>query len=340
MNFKEFYLLNEGGGGGSAFGSLKQANIAADSLNYGKKGPFYPKYIGNGYWQLVVKKKKDDNIVEEVAVPLKIYDRIFIMPGEKPGEALAWMGHDLFKLKKRGGKTIASRKEGTEFKSIKVPHQFKRTKVNKAIVDTLRETLVTEGTLKPIVAASLMGLSSILGTDVKDFSKLNIDKEPKKEMTEVRAVNVNPKLYSEILIKAENDPVMHAIAKHESRFDPKAVGDKHLTNHAYGLFQIRKPALIDVNERFGTSYKEEDLVPKSNLRSDVDKAIKVSIDVYKKYLSRYKMADKTPEEIAKFWNGGPLAKKIGTIEKASVPAKYAKYRSNLDRYWKHVQRFL
>ena len=36
----------------------------------------------------------------------------------------------------------------------------------------------------------------------------------------------------------------------ESGGDPNAVGDKHLTNKAYGVLQIRQPYLDDVNQHY------------------------------------------------------------------------------------------
>ena len=81
------------------------------------------------------------------------------------------------------------------------------------------------------------------------------------------------------------NPILYAITKHESHFDPFAEGDKHLKDHAYGILQIRQPVLTDVNETFGTSYTIDDLVPKSKTVGDITIAVNNSIDIYTKQSS-------------------------------------------------------
>lgn len=343
MNFKQYF--EEAGGGGSAFKSKEDAQRVADDLNLGKKGPFRPKNIGGGYWQLSYIAEKGDVLVEK-NVPMKIFDRIFIMPGDK-GESLVWMGHDLYKMKRsREGKLVASRKENTEFKPIKVPVQFQAKNVKKAIGDSLSQ-VITEDRLRSLLTAGLLGASSMLGTGYREPTreiepvKLAQAANKKEELKKMSSdVNINPKLYSELLVKAAKDPVLYAIVKHESKFDPMAFGDKNLKYHAYGILQIRDPVLIDVNQTFGTNYTTDDVIASSMKKSDIERAVKNSIDVYTKYLKRYKMSDRPAEEIAKFWNGGPLSKKIGVITLSNVPSKYATYRKNIDKYWNTVQTYL
>ena len=343
MNFKEYF--EEAGGGGSAFKSREDAQRVADDLNLGKKGPFKPKDIGGGYWQLTYVTEEGSVLVEK-NVPMKIFDRIFVMPGDK-GESLVWMGHDLYKMKRsKEGELMASRKDKTEFKSIEMPIQFHAKNVKKAIDDSLSK-VITEDKLRSLLTAGMLGASSLLGTGSKEMPR---EIEPAKlaqtankketEMSPVSDVNINPKMYSELLVKAAKDPVLYAIAKHESKFDPMVVGDKHLKDHAYGILQIRNPVLIDVNETFGTKYSVEDVVAHSMKKSDIERAVKNSLDVYAKYLQRYKMSGKPAEEIAKFWNGGPLSKKIGMIALNDVPSKYATYRKNIDKYWSTVETYL
>ena len=44
------------------------------------------------------------------------------------------------------------------------------------------------------------------------------------------------------------------------------IGDKNLSNRAYGLMQVRKPALDDVNEYYNLDFSEKDLLdPRVNL---------------------------------------------------------------------------
>lgn len=56
-----------------------------------------------------------------------------------------------------------------------------------------------------------------------------------------------------------------AVIKNESSYrsliesNENIIGDKNLNLKAYGIMQVRKPAMIDVNSNFKTVYKEDDL---------------------------------------------------------------------------------
>lgn len=54
--------------------------------------------------------------------------------------------------------------------------------------------------------------------------------------------------------------VLTAIVYQESGGDPSAIGDKNLTDRAYGLMQVRRPALEDVNKFLRANYTENDLL--------------------------------------------------------------------------------
>jgi len=102
--------------------------------------------------------------------------------------------------------------------------------------------------------------------------------------------------------KGELDIVLdHLIEVENPGRDVDAVGDKHLTHKAYGILQIRKPYLDDVNKIAGTSYTIKDM-------KDPDKARWAA----KVYLNHYgdKYEGKTGnvptlEVYARIHNGGP-----------------------------------
>ncbi len=88
----------------------------------------------------------------------------------------------------------------------------------------------------------------------------------------------------------------------ESGGDHAAVGDRNMTNKAYGILQIRKPYLDDVNRVYHTSLTMDD-VRKSQLVSRW-----VAIHYLKHYGKRYqRLTGKVPtyEIYARIHNGGP-----------------------------------
>lgn len=81
-----------------------------------------------------------------------------------------------------------------------------------------------------------------------------------------------------------------------------AEGDKGLINHAYGCLQIRKGAVTDVNQVWGTSYQPQDFLNNRPL----------SIKALETYWNRYATEKRigrpvTNEDRARIWNGGPNA---------------------------------
>jgi hypothetical protein len=87
---------------------------------------------------------------------------------------------------------------------------------------------------------------------------------------------------------------------HESGGKDDAVGDKNLDNWAYGPLQIRQPVITDVNRRYGTKYRPEQMLGNRAL----------SIEVAKKYWAIYATRkalghEPTSVDRAGIWNGGP-----------------------------------
>ena len=108
------------------------------------------------------------------------------------------------------------------------------------------------------------------------------------------------------------DPAfVQAIALAESGNDPYKVGDLKLTNHAYGIFQIRLPVLKDVNETYHTRFTIDDIRPLDKSDKERVKSIKNSVMVMRMYLERYGKhyehvtgLKPTMETMARMWNGG------------------------------------
>ena len=117
------------------------------------------------------------------------------------------------------------------------------------------------------------------------------------------------------------DPALAmAIAEKESNFKTDAIGDKHLKNKAYGAFQVRKPALTDINQTYGTNFSEQDML-------DPTKAAQAGVMYMALQRDRYGAQNNT--EIARMFNGGPTGnRKTSTIGYgADVTKKMANYAS-------------
>jgi hypothetical protein len=95
--------------------------------------------------------------------------------------------------------------------------------------------------------------------------------------------------------------VIAILAMIESSNQPNAIGDN---GKAIGILQIHRSVVKDVNRIYGTNYKwPEDCKDKEKAK-----------DICFKYLSYYGK-DKTPEQLARIWNGGPN----GHNSKATIP---------------------
>jgi hypothetical protein len=106
------------------------------------------------------------------------------------------------------------------------------------------------------------------------------------------------------------DKLIYAIAVVESNLDSSAVGDTNLENKAYGILQIRQPAIDDFNRWHGTGYRAEDCLDNTTL----------SVMVCRSYLRHYgteeRLGDQwTIESLARIWNGGPNGYKKQSTEK-------------------------
>ena len=95
-----------------------------------------------------------------------------------------------------------------------------------------------------------------------------------------------------------NKDFVMSIAQKESNMDPMAIGDKNLEHKAYGIMQVRKPAMDDVNKIYGTEYTESDLM-------DLNPQAIAEVGVGYLAAARDKYGAKTFFDVAAMYNGGP-----------------------------------
>lgn len=96
------------------------------------------------------------------------------------------------------------------------------------------------------------------------------------------------------------DRFFKALASIESNNNPNAVGDMHLAHHAYGIYQIRQPAVDDVNRVFGSSYKAEDAVRPAVAAFLASRYCLLLA----KWWRSHHTEELTPVLLARMWNGG------------------------------------
>lgn len=120
------------------------------------------------------------------------------------------------------------------------------------------------------------------------------------------------------------DETMEVLKYVESEHDPEALGDfRGETPTAFGILQIRKIAIDDVNRIYGTSYTVQDAFD-----------IKCSEEIFKLYTSHWALKVKkrsgrkaTTADIVRIWNGGPR----GYLKNSTkwYLKKFLNYRKNL-----------
>ena len=108
----------------------------------------------------------------------------------------------------------------------------------------------------------------------------------------------------------------------ESGGDKAAVGDKHLSNRAYGIMQIRKPYLTDVNRIAGTNYT---LKRVANSEALSRWCVVTYVKHYGKRYTRLTGKPLTIEVASRLHNGGPNGWK-----KRSTDAHWIKVRNHME----------
>ena len=119
---------------------------------------------------------------------------------------------------------------------------------------------------------------------------------------------------------------LRGIAQVESSGRAYAIGDKRLKNHAYGLYQIRKPLLIDFNHSTKSSFTERDML-------DPAKAYKVASWAFNSYYPRIlKAKGHKPSRIALLtcWNMGQGSFFLGK-RASDYESKYLKALNNINK---------
>lgn len=124
------------------------------------------------------------------------------------------------------------------------------------------------------------------------------------------------------------DETIEVLKYVESEHNPAALGDFRIidgkkTPTAFGILQIRKIAIDDVNRVYGTTYTIQDAFD-----------ISCSEEIFKLYIKHWagKVCDRdgrdaTTEDIVRIWNGGPRGYKKGSTR--WYLKKYLNYRKNL-----------
>lgn len=115
--------------------------------------------------------------------------------------------------------------------------------------------------------------------------------------------------------------LLSALIAVESGGNPNLIGDKHLKNKAYGVYQIRQPYLDDVNRISGTSFTIEEI------RESRPLSRWVTVTYLKHYGARYTRITGKPltyEVAARIHNGGPNGWK----------------KKSTDAYWAKVQKYI
>lgn len=279
------HLINEG----SAGYSRETAQKFCDTLNaqYGKKKVFH--VVKNGdYFQIATKVKKLNEDAPYFS-DLKIYDRVFVLPGED-NTALVNIGNIFYYVSYDNGHFISKVKEydpDTNESTLKVvsnPKIFNNAKIKSAILDAIKTPLF-ESKLNRIILSTLLGLSGLgaQGAANSNVEKKNMSNEIIKEPT---------------IEKIDFDRLIDALIKVESGGNDTAVGDD---GKAFGPLQLWQIYVDDVNRIYKTNYKHSDAFDRER-----------AVDIVKKYLSfwgkKYKMKtgkEPTYEVLAKIHNGGP-----------------------------------
>ncbi len=96
------------------------------------------------------------------------------------------------------------------------------------------------------------------------------------------------------------------LKKVESGGDTSAIGDKNLTNQAYGAYQIRKPYYDDA-VRFNSSLSQEGSFPESVMGAGSEAYSEKVIESYMGGYATERRLGRQPtdEDIARIHNGGP-----------------------------------
>ena len=155
-----------------------------------------------------------------------------------------------------------------------------------------------------LVAKTVMRKADFKTND-REFPVENIVQEKNSKKDNIRLV-------LRIAKKLNIDPkIAMAIAYQESGFRD-VIGDKNLKNKAYGLMQVRKPALDDVNRIYKTDFTMDDVA------NNPAKNVEIALKYFQAMKDNY--GAESDEQALAGYNGGPNAIK-GTNKKANTYAQ-------------------
>lgn len=117
------------------------------------------------------------------------------------------------------------------------------------------------------------------------------------------------------------DSIIEVLKFVESENNPKAVGDQ---GRSYGILQIQKIAIKDVNNRYGTSYTHRDAF---NVACS-EEIFKLYVTMWGQHLHRKERRKVRVEDVVRIWNGGPR----GYLKDATewYLRKFKRYRKYLN----------
>ena len=103
--------------------------------------------------------------------------------------------------------------------------------------------------------------------------------------------------------QAETLKEIREVLKHiETNHDPTSLGDYiDGVPKSYGILQIQKAVIIDVNEKYGTNYTHRDAF-KINCAEEI---FILYVTMWSKHLELKENRTVTTEDIVRIWNGGP-----------------------------------
>lgn len=120
-------------------------------------------------------------------------------------------------------------------------------------------------------------------------------------------------------VQAETLDDIREVLKHvETNYDATKIGDE---GKSYGILQIQEVAILDVNRKYGTSYKHEDAF---NIKH-AERIFELYINMWTAHLYKVEGREATTEDIVRIWNGGPNGYKKEATKLYHI--KYKKYKN-------------
>ncbi len=93
------------------------------------------------------------------------------------------------------------------------------------------------------------------------------------------------------------DSIMKVLKVVESNNKEKIIGDQ---GRAYGILQIHKICVVEVNRHYGTSYTHKDCLDETCSEEIFELCMNIGIKMYKSKHNRMP----TEKELVRMWNGG------------------------------------